>query len=337
MTGEIDTQGRILPVGGLDVKLETAIDAGCKTLIIPKSNLHGEGGIERLPEALKKELQILTYEEWVEERPGFDYERHMLQVIAVDHITQAADIAFIDAEELDALPALFRPQALSTAGVLAERRHSPGVCACLFHAKEPEELDIEAFKEPFWEQCRSMFLAQPEVKKEIQKRYPDIEKKVPILDLEDYQDGLFSMIDDVRNTLCRETGAPARLSLVAPYYFLLRSGLADPKNPVCTGLEEIRLFANNYTTQGFKIKECKPLLNRVLCHIALMPKDQLDNCPFLEKVNGVYTIDLSFIPEKYRLDPKRAKYLVSSCLEQWLATLEESLRKDTELQDALAC
>jgi ATP-dependent Lon protease len=96
MTGEIDTQGRILAVGGLDVKLETAIDVGCKTMIIPRSNLVGEGGIERLPEALKQDLQIITYEEWKTDHPPFDYEDHVLQVVAVDHIVQAAEVAFMD-------------------------------------------------------------------------------------------------------------------------------------------------------------------------------------------------------------------------------------------------
>jgi hypothetical protein len=48
-------------------------DAGCKTLIIPRENLIGEEGIERLPESLKRELQILTFEEWKGDHEPFDY------------------------------------------------------------------------------------------------------------------------------------------------------------------------------------------------------------------------------------------------------------------------
>jgi ATP-dependent Lon protease len=44
-TGEIDTQGRITGVGGLDAKTETALNAGCKTLIVSRENLSGPGGI----------------------------------------------------------------------------------------------------------------------------------------------------------------------------------------------------------------------------------------------------------------------------------------------------
>ncbi len=82
ITGEVDTQGRITGVGGMGVKLETAYAAGCKTLIIPRENLDGTEGIDRLPDALKKELQILTFAQWKGAHEPFDYSRHMLQVVA---------------------------------------------------------------------------------------------------------------------------------------------------------------------------------------------------------------------------------------------------------------
>ncbi len=114
VTGEIDTQGRVTGVGGMGVKLETAYAAGCKTLIIPRENLTGPEGIDRLPDALKQELQILTFDEWEGEHEPFDYTRHMLQVIAVDDIVQAAEVAFIDQEEIDSLDRLFEDHACRT-------------------------------------------------------------------------------------------------------------------------------------------------------------------------------------------------------------------------------
>jgi len=95
MTGEIDTQGRVLGIGGLAVKLETAHASGCRTMIIPKENLQGREGLEGLPEDFKRELQILSYEDWEQRREPLDTSRHVLQVIAVDHILQAAEIAFV--------------------------------------------------------------------------------------------------------------------------------------------------------------------------------------------------------------------------------------------------
>ncbi len=330
MTGEIDTQGRILPVGGLDVKLEAASDAGCKTLIIPRGNLHGVGGIERLPKALKQELQILTHEEWKTRHPPFDPERHVLQVVAVDHLVQAAEIAFVDREELEALPPLFLSQALSVADLLADRLRSPRECCCMFLPKEAEELDVEAFEEPFWEQCRCTFLSQPDVKKRIQARHPGIEDKVRFFDLPAGEDDLPSLLCEIRAALFPHTAG--RVSMVAPYYFLLQTGLAQRQHRGPASGEALRLFANNYTMQGFKIKQCKPILNRVLCHLALMPTEDLDACRFLGRINRIYVMDLSFIPEKYRLDRKRARSILTGCLKQWLLTLECRL-KNTASQD----
>jgi ATP-dependent Lon protease len=328
MTGEIDTQGRILAVGGLDIKLETAIDAGCKTMIIPKANLSGEEGIERLPEALKRDLQIMTYEDWKAEHPPFDYERHVLQVVAVDHIIQAADIAFMDPVELDELETLFLPYARSIAGNMRQTLGSPRECCCLFHPKEPEELDIERFKKPFWERCKCMFVLQPEVKKNILERYPDMENRVRFIELGPDQEKLPFVIGKIQESPTEKALTPARVSIVAPYYFLMRSGISRIDLPVSSYFRGLRSFANNYTVQGFKIKECKPILNRVLCHLSMMSTEQLDACPFLTKLNSIYTIDLSFIPEKYRLDVKRAESILNTCLKQWLTTLESHLQQE---------
>ncbi|MGC8492306.1 MAG: S16 family serine protease [Syntrophobacteraceae bacterium] len=95
MTGEIDTQGRIAGIGGLSVKMETAYAAGVKTLIIPIENLKGDEGIEMLPESFTRELQILTYEQWKKIHEPFDQDRWLLQVVAVDDIVQAVDVAFV--------------------------------------------------------------------------------------------------------------------------------------------------------------------------------------------------------------------------------------------------
>ncbi|MBN1850591.1 MAG: AAA family ATPase [Deltaproteobacteria bacterium] len=322
MTGEIDTQGRILAVGGLDVKLETACDAGCKTMIIPKGNLRGEGSIERLPEALKQELQVLTYEEWKTNHRPFNYNDHLLQVVGVDHIVQAADIAFLDQTELLKLKTCFLPHAHSMATSVRENLDSPDDCCCLFYLKEAGELNIAAFEAPFRKFCRRMFALQPEMKRVLLTEYPDLEKNVPLFDLSSYHEGLPSIIREIQGSQLGKSGIPIRVSIVAPYYFIIQSGLSRHENLPLSYPENVRFFANNYTVHGFKLKESKPVLNRVLCHLALMSTQQLDACPFLTKLDGVYTIDLSFIPEKYRLDIKRAEKIINQCLREWLTTLE---------------
>ena len=39
MTGSLSVRGEVLPVGGVSSKVEAAIDAGIKIVIVPKSNL----------------------------------------------------------------------------------------------------------------------------------------------------------------------------------------------------------------------------------------------------------------------------------------------------------
>ena len=57
MTGEITLRGRVLPIGGLREKAIAAHRSGLKTIVIPKDNLRD---VEEIPEAVQKELQILT-------------------------------------------------------------------------------------------------------------------------------------------------------------------------------------------------------------------------------------------------------------------------------------
>jgi len=40
MTGSLSVRGSVLPIGGVSSKVEAAIDAGIKTVIVPKSNVH---------------------------------------------------------------------------------------------------------------------------------------------------------------------------------------------------------------------------------------------------------------------------------------------------------
>ncbi|MBI4151223.1 ATP-dependent protease LonB, partial [Candidatus Woesearchaeota archaeon] len=51
MTGSLSVRGDVLPIGGVSAKIEAAIDAGIKKVIVPKSNLQD---IVLTPERLKK-------------------------------------------------------------------------------------------------------------------------------------------------------------------------------------------------------------------------------------------------------------------------------------------
>lgn len=57
-------------------------------------------------------------------------------------------------------------------------------------------------------------------------------------------------------------------------------------------------------------------------YLSQQEANQLDACPFLAKQDGIYVVDLSFIPEQYRLDVKNAEALLNKCLKAWLITVE---------------
>jgi ATP-dependent Lon protease len=318
MTGEIDTRGRIKGVGGLCVKLETAYDAGCRTLIIPKENLFGDEGIERLPESLKGELQILTYERWKQEHEPFNYERHILQLVAVDHVIQAADVAFLHEGELAKLVDRFIPNAHAIAETLIPVRSEAGSCVHLI--KDPQEMELETVEEPPWEGRRTVFLLKPEVKGDRLTGFPVLERYSETEDLNISSVRLQSIIQDIEDACLQRGFDVCRASLVAPFYLLMESGLTP-------GSKGIKVFANNYAVQGLKIKNCKPLLNRAYYYLSHLVPAELDDCFFLRKQNGIYAVDLGFIPEKYRLDVRRAETILNACLKRWLNVLEDSIRE----------
>jgi len=62
MTGSLSVRGEVLPVGGVSAKVEAAIDAGIKKIIVPKSNLKDIVA----DEARLKEVEIIPVEHIVE-------------------------------------------------------------------------------------------------------------------------------------------------------------------------------------------------------------------------------------------------------------------------------
>lgn len=56
MTGEITLMGKVIPVGGVHAKVQAAIEAGLKTVILPKEN---ENEIHYMPDYLKDRVKVI--------------------------------------------------------------------------------------------------------------------------------------------------------------------------------------------------------------------------------------------------------------------------------------
>ena len=324
MTGEIDTQGRITAVGALDVKLDTAFDAGCKTIIIPEDNLTGRGGLERLPDALKEELQILTYKEWKQPHAFFDYNRHVLQVVAVKHIVEAADIAFIYEPEIETLRTPFLAHADKVAEHFGRISIDSTRSPLIIQLKSLVELSSEQVEASLWKRihCYTL-LVTPQTRKNILDEFPDLEKEVDFRDLDFGRQELSQVMEEILSTYTREPASQVHVALVAPFFLLMQDDLLQGLAHRFPSVRSLDLFANNYTVQDVKIKSCKALLNLTYCYLSHLGKELIEACPFLGRRNGIYVVDLSFIPEKYRLDPHRAEQILNDCLGQWVRRVEE--------------
>ncbi len=78
LTGEVTLRGRVLPVGGIKMKLLAAHRAGLKTVILPKRN---EKDLEELPQEVRRDLKIVlveTIEEALEK--GLSFEKQEMEL-----------------------------------------------------------------------------------------------------------------------------------------------------------------------------------------------------------------------------------------------------------------
>jgi ATP-dependent Lon protease len=331
MTGEIDTQGRITAIGALDLKLETAYAAGCKTTIIPRENLYGPGGIERFPDALKQELQILTYEDWKGPHDPFDYQRQVLQVVAVDNIMQAADVAFIDDNELDGLEEVSYSHALRAADALTDGDKRPAGRLRIVHAADAAELRSYLL-DPVYRNagCDIALLTNVEAADAVRGSSPDPTENLDLWITERGRYGVKRSIEQVVASYAEKSPSPLSVSVRARLKVLERNGIRTDAFQDNASIEELKPFASDCTVENVRINGCRSVINRLYHYITDLDADHLNECSFMVCKDGIYVFDLSFIPEKYRLDPQRCQEILNRCLTRWLTTLEQLRHADKE-------
>jgi ATP-dependent Lon protease len=319
MTGEIDTQGRVTGIGGMGVKLETAYAAGCKTLIIPRENLTGAEGIGRLPEALKHELQILTYAQWKTDHEPFDYTRHMLQVVAVDDIVQAADVAFIDQEEIESLDELFIAHARKAFAEMASSEPPSYRALKILYLDNPEEAKASLLRGDMCsEDCECVLLVSGDIREDILPDVGILGGKTTIRNFDPSRERLADVVNEIRKAYSKSSGPPLRISLVGPLPLLLKEGILPRDFPHDAGFLGLRLFASFCTVENVPIRECRLSVARTYERLLQLSDELLQTCPFLSSKDGIYTTTVSFIPEKYRIDARRAEEILDLGLSEWL-------------------
>jgi ATP-dependent Lon protease len=306
----------------MGVKLETAYAAGCKTLIFPRENLTGTDGIDRLPDALKDELQILTFDQWKGDHEPFDYSRHVLQVVAVDNIVQASQVAFIEQEEIDSLDRLFEDHAQEALAEVASAGFKELRAVYLDNPGEtvPGLTDAGLCSEDHG--C--IILVRSDLREEILSSLGELPAKSVIREFDPGTERLADVLRETKTAYRDYSSLPLRISLIAPLPFLRREGIRPEdleRDVVFVGL---RIFANCCTAENVPVRDCRTVLARALSCLVKLTDELLERCPFLAKKDGIYAPTVAFIPEKYRLDGRRAEEILDRCLSKWLNIVEKS-------------
>ena len=318
VTGEIDTQGRVTGIGGMGVKLETAYAAGCKTLIIPRENLTGIEGIDRLPDALKQELQILTFEQWKAPHEPFDYSRHMLQVVAVDDIVQASEVAFINQDEIDFLDHLFEEHAGKWLEEANRSRASDFKRLRVLYVDSAEEADPGALQTDLCQDHGCVVLVRNDLGEEVVRSLGELPGKIVARQFDPEAERLVDVLREIKNANWDSSAPPLRISLIAPLQFLKKEGIRPEELGKDAGFEGLRIFASSCTAENVPIRDCRTMLARFFSFLVKFTDELLEQCPFLACEGGVYAPTVAFIPEKYRIDARRAEEILDRGLLKWL-------------------
>jgi len=334
-TGEIDTQGRITGIGGMGVKLETAYAAGCKTLIFPRENLTGTEGIDRLPDALKRELQILTYDQWKGSHEPFDYSRHVLQAVAVDDIVQASHVAFIEQEEIDSLDRLFEEHAQEALAEVAFAGFKELRAVYLDNPQESGPGLSGADLSSKGHGC--IILVRNDLREEILSTLGELPAKSVIREFDPSTERIADVLREIKTAYGDYSSPPLRISLIAPLPFLRKEATRLEDLERDAAFAGLRIFANCCTAENVPVRDCLTVLARSFSFLVKLSGELLESCPFLAKKEGIYYAPtVAFIPEKYRLDGRRAEEILDRCISKWLTIVEQS-KQEPEAPAAQPC
>jgi len=198
--------------------------------------------------------------------------------------------------------------------------HSP----LIIQLKSSNELSSECLEASLWKRihCYTL-LVSSEIGKTILREFPDLGSKVELRDVEVGREELSQVIEEIIGACTRKSGDQVRVALVAPFFLLKQDRILEEIPGRFPSVESLDIFAKNYTVQDVKIKQCKALLNLAYCYLSQLEREVIEACPFLGRRDGIYVVDLFFIPEKYRLNIRRAEEILNECLRRWVRRVEE--------------
>jgi ATP-dependent Lon protease len=246
----------------------------------------------------------------------------MLQVIAVDDIVQASEVAFIEQEEIDSLDRLFEEHAQRTLKEAFSAEAANLRMLRVVYLDSPDEADSSLLrKDSCQEGHRCILLVRSDLKEEILKRLDDLSWHGETMGFDPETEHLIDVLREIRDEYRDSSAPPLSISLVAPLPFLKREGIRPEELEPDEGFAGLRIFANCCTAENVPVRDCNMLLARSFASLEELTDELLEMCPFVARKDGIYAPTVAFIPEKYRIDGRRAEEILNRGLLKWLEIL----------------
>ena len=132
---------------------------------------------------------------------------------------------------------------------------------------------------------------------------------------------LVDVLREIKKEYRDDSAPPLSISLVAPLPFLKREGIAPEELEPDEGFAGLRIFAVCCTAENVPVRHCGTMLARSFPSLEELTDELLEACPFIAKKDGIYAPTVAFIPEKYRIDGRRAEEILNRGLVKWLNIL----------------
>jgi ATP-dependent Lon protease len=251
----------------------------------------------------------------------------VLQAVAVDDIVQASHVAFIEQEEIDSLDRLFEEHAQKA---LAEVALAGSKELRIVYLDNPHETGPGLTGADLCSEGHGyIILVRSDLREEILSTLGELPAKSVIREFDPETERMADVLRETKMAYADHSSPPLRISLIAPLAFLRKEAIRPGDLEPDAAFVGLRIFANCCTAENVPVRDCLTVLARSFSLLVKLSGDLLETCPFLSNKDGVYAPTVAFIPEKYRLDGRRAEEILDRSISKWLNIVE---KREEELE-----
>ena len=188
----------------------------------------------------------------------------------------------------------------------------------VLYVDSPEEADPGALQTDLCQDHGCVVLVRNDLGEEVVRSLGELPGKIVARQFDPEAERLVDVLREIKNANWDSSAPPLRISLIAPLQFLKKEGIRPEELGKDAGFEGLRIFASSCTAENVPIRDCRTMLARFFSFLVKFTDELLEQCPFLACEDGVYAPTVAFIPEKYRIDARRAEEILDRGLLKWL-------------------